>query len=160
MGGGRLTMKIPGSTVSGSKPLRDPRLMAFNFVSDAVNRTLDLKEIADNALDSVLAVMKVDAGMVYICQVDHALHLFAWRGLSETLEPKVAVLSGGTEVIDAVLNGEARVIEDFTVKPNGAVSEAVRAGFQSAVLVPIRALGYVVGALELGTDQKRKFYQQ
>ena len=150
-------MKIPDSTVSGSKPLRDPRLMAFNFVSDAVNRTLDLKEIADNALDSVLAVMKVDAGMVYICQVDHALHLFAWRGLSETFEPKVAVLQGGTEVIDAVLNGEARVIEDFTVKPNGAVSEAVRAGFQSAVLVPIRALGYVVGALELGTYQKRKF---
>src|ERR1019366_2706543 len=60
-------------------------------------------------------------------------------------------------VIDAVLNGEARVIEDFTVKPNGAVSEAVRAGFQSAGLVPIRALGYVVGALELGTYQKRKF---
>ena len=77
-------MKIPDSTVSGSKPLRDPRLTAINFVSDAVNRTLDLKEIADNALDSVLAVMKVDAGAVYIWQdIDHALHLFAWRGLSE-----------------------------------------------------------------------------
>ena len=151
-------MKIPDSTVSGSKPLRDSRLTAINFVSDAVNRTLDLKEIADNALDSVLAVMKVDAGAVYIWQdVDHALHLFAWRGLSETFVPKVAVLQRGTEVSDALLNGEARVIEDFTANPAGAVSETTRAGFQSAVLVPIRAHGYVVGALGLATYQKRKF---
>jgi PAS domain S-box-containing protein len=151
-------MKIPDSTVSGSKPLRDSRLTAINFVSDAVNRTLDLKEIADNALDSVLAVMKVDAGAVYIWQdIDHALHLFAWRGLSETFVPKVAVLQRGTEVIDALLNGEARVIEDFTANPCGAVSETTRAGFQSAVLVPVRAHGYVVGALGLATYQKRKF---
>jgi PAS domain S-box-containing protein len=151
-------MKIPDSTVSGSKPLRDPRLTAINFVSDAVNRTLDLKEIADNALDSVLAVMKVDAGAVYIWQdTDHSLHLFAWRGLSESFMPKVAMLQRGTEVIDAVLNGEARVIEDFAANPGGTASEATRAGFRSAVLVPIRAHGYVVGALGLGTSQKRKF---
>jgi PAS domain S-box-containing protein len=151
-------MKTPDGTVSGSRPLRDPRLTAINFVSDAVNRTLDLKEIADNALDSVLAVMKVDAGAVYIWQdTDHSLHLFAWRGLKETVVPKVAVLQKGTEVIDAVLNGEARVIDDFPVSPSGTVSEAVRAGFQSAVLVPIRAHGYVVGALGLGTYQKRRF---
>ncbi len=151
-------MKIPDGTVSGSKPLRDPRLTAINFVSDAVNRTLDLKEIADNALDSVLAVMKVDAGSVYIWQdTDQALHLFACRGLSEAFVPKIAILQKGTEVIDAVLNGEARVIDDFPVNPRGTGSEAVRAGFESAVLVPIRAHGYVVGVLGLGTYQKRKF---
>ena len=151
-------MKTPDSTGSGSKPLRDPRLTAINFVSDAVNRTLDLKEIADNALDSVLAVMKVDAGAVYIWQdIDHGLHLFAWRGLSEAFVPRLAVLQRGTEVIDAVLNGEARVIEDFAVNPTGVNSEATRTGFQSVVLVPIRAHGYVVGALGLGTYQKRKF---
>jgi PAS domain S-box-containing protein len=151
-------MKVPDSTVSGSKPLRDPRLTAINFVSDAVNRSLDLKEIADNALDAVLAVMKVDAGAVYIWQdADHSLHLYAWRGLNEAFVRNVAVLQRGTEVIDAVLNGEARVIEDFTLSPSGSVSEAARAGFQSAVLVPIRAHGYVVGVLGLGTYQKRKF---
>ena len=61
-------MKLPDGIAPGSRPLRDPRLTAINFVSDAVNRTLDLKEIADNALDSVLAVMKVDAGAMYIWQ--------------------------------------------------------------------------------------------
>jgi PAS domain S-box-containing protein len=151
-------MKIPDSTVSGSKPLRDPRLTAINFVSDAVNRSLDLREIADNALDAVLAVMKVDAGAVYIWQdTDSSLHLFAWRGLNDVFKRNVAVLHRGTEVVDAVLNGQARVIEDFTASSSGSVSEAARAGFQSAVLLPIRAHGFVVGVLELGTYQKRKF---
>src|SRR5277367_5240796 len=107
-------MKLPDGIAPGSKPLRDPRLTAINFVSDAVNRTLDLKEIADNALDAVLAVMKVDAGSVYIWQDgDQALHMFAWRGLNEAFVRQVTVLQKGTEIIDAVLNGEAQVIDNF-----------------------------------------------
>lgn len=151
-------MKLSDATAPASKPLRDPRLTAINFVSDAVNRTLDLKEIADNALDSVLAVMKVDAGSVYIWQdTDQALHLFAWRGLNEVFVRQVTVLRKGTETIDAVLNGEARVIEDFTLDTQAYPIDAVRAGFHSAVLVPIRAHGFVVGMLGLGTYQPRRF---
>ncbi len=151
-------MKRPDASALGLKPLRDPRLTAINFVSDAVNRTLDLKEIADNALDAIVAVMKVDAGAVYIWQdTDRALHLFAWRGLSAEFTSQVAVLHKGTEIIDAVLNGEARVIEDFSLNPHAVRPEAVEAGFQSAVLVPIRAHGFVVGVLALGTYSLRKF---
>jgi PAS domain S-box-containing protein len=151
-------MKLPDGTASGPKPLRDPRLTAINFISDAVNRTLDLKEIADNALDSILAVMKVDAGAVYIWQdADQSLRLFASRGLNEAFARQVAALHKGTETIDAVLNGEARVIEDFALNPQAFRSVAVRAGFQSAVLVPIRAHGFVVGLLGLGTYKLRKF---
>ena len=151
-------MKLPDGTASGPKPLRDPRLTAINFVSDAVNRTLDLKEIADNALDSILAVMKVDAGAVYIWQdTDQSLRMFASRGLNETFASQITVLHKGTETIDAVLNGEARVIEDFTLNPQAYRSPAVQAGFQSAVLVPIRAHGFVVGILGLGTYTLRRF---
>jgi len=151
-------MKLPDGTASGPKPLRDPRLTAINFVSDAVNRTLDLKEIADNALDSILAVMKVDAGAVYIWQdTDQSLRMFASRGLNEAFAHEVGVLHKGTEIIDAVLNGEPRVIEDFTSNPQAYLSPAVRAGFQSAVLVPIRAHGFVVGLLGLGTYRLRRF---
>jgi PAS domain S-box-containing protein len=151
-------MKLPDGIAPGSKPLRDPRLTAINFVSDAVNRTLDLKEIADNALDAVLAVMKVDAGSVYIWQDgDQALHMFAWRGLNEAFVRRVTVLRKGTEAIDAVLNGEARVIEDFTKDRQSYRLDAVEAGFHSAILVPIRAHGFVVGMLGLGTHKARKF---
>jgi PAS domain S-box-containing protein len=151
-------MKLPDPTTSAPKPLRDPRLTAINFVADAINRTLNLKEIADNALDAILAVMKVDAGAVYIWQdTDKALHMFAWRGLNDAFVRQVTVLHKGTEVIDAVLNGEARIIEDFTVNAHLFRTDAVRAGFHSAVLVPIRAHGFVVGLLGLGTYKLREF---
>ena len=152
-------MKLPDATTSLSKALRDPRLTAINFVSDAVNRSLDLKEIADNALDAILAVMKLDAGSVYIWQdADQALHIFAWRGVNEAFARQVAVLRKGTENIDAVLNGETRVIEDFTVSPPNLPSKILaHAGFQSGVLVPIRAHGFVMGMLGLGTYRVRRF---
>ena len=151
-------MKLPDPTTSAPKPLRDPRLTAINFVADAINRTLNLKEIADNALDAILAVMKVDAGAVYIWQdTDKALHMFAWRGLNDAFVRQVTVLRKGTEVIDAVLNGEARIIEDFALNAHVFRTDAVRAGFHSAVLVPIRAHGFVVGLLGLGTYKLREF---
>src|SRR5882724_5065318 len=151
-------MKFPDPTTSVPKPLRDPRLTAINYVADAINRTLNLKEIADNALDAILAVMKVDAGAVYIWQdTDKALHIFAWRGLNEAFVRQVTVLQKGTEIIDAVLNGEARIIEDFTLNAHAYRIDVVQAGFHSAVLVPIRAHGFVVGLLGLGTYKLRKF---
>jgi PAS domain S-box-containing protein len=139
--------------------LRDVRLTAINFVSDAVNRSLDLKEIADNALDAILAVMKVGAGAVYIWQdADQALHIFARRGLNEAFVRQVAVLRKGDENIDAVLNGETRVIQDFKFNPPDLPANAgAQAGFQSAVLVPIRAHGFVMGMLGLGTYKMRTF---
>src|SRR6266700_1803811 len=127
-------MKLPDPTTSAPKPLRDPRLTAINFVADAINRTLDLKEIADNALNAIQSVMKVDAGSVHIWQdTDKALHMFAWRGLDEAFVRQVAVLHKGTEIIDAVLNGEARIIEDFTANPHVLPVDAAGAGFYSAV---------------------------
>jgi PAS domain S-box-containing protein len=152
-------MKSRDATTSVTKPLRDVRLTAINFVSDAVNRSLDLKEIADNALDAILAVMKVDAGAVHIWQdADQALHIFARRGLNEAFVRQVAVLRKGDENIDAVLNGETRVIQDFKVSsPDLPANAGAQAGFQSAVLVPIRAHGFVMGMLGLGTYKVRKF---
>ena len=137
---------------------RDARLTAINFVADAVNRALDLKEIADNALHSVLAVMKLDAGAVYVLQDgDRELRLFAWRGVSEAFARQARVIRKGTDpVMDSALAGETRIIEDFKLAGHFFETDAVRAGFVSAVFSPIRAQRYVVGLLVLGTYKRRK----
>jgi two-component sensor histidine kinase len=68
------------------------QLTAINFVADAVNRSLDLKEIADNALHAILSVMPLDAGALYIRPPPAAgLSLFAARGLT-------AAAPGATEL--------------------------------------------------------------
>jgi PAS domain S-box-containing protein len=154
-------MKPVESPPATLRPLRDARLTAINFVADAVNRTLDLKEIADNALHAILAVMKLDAGAVYIWQdKEQVLRLFAVRGISEAFARQVDKLpKGENDIIDAVLAGSTKVIEDFALTPHLFRAGVARAGFHSAVLSPIRAQGYVVGLLALGTYKVRRFEQ-
>ena len=145
-------------SASGSSS-RDFRLTAIRFVADAVNRTLDLREIADNALDSVLAVTRLDAGAVYRwVEEDAALHLYAWRSLTEAFTRQVMVIRRGDDaLVDAVLEGTTRVVEDFTVTVGGPEREPISAGFASAVLCPISAQGKMVGLLVLGAYRARRF---
>ena len=152
-------MNSSDSSASGQKSLRDPRLTAINFVADAVNRALDLREIAKNALDAILASMKVDACAVSIWQdADQALHLFAWHGLREVFVRRLMLVHKGEDTdIDAVLNGQSKIIDDIMADTHGLGDEAVQAGFRSAVLVPVRGHGKVLGVLGLGTYQMRKF---
>ena len=108
-------MNSSDSSAARPKPLRDPRLTAINFVADAVNRSLDLKEIAKNALDAILASMKVDACAVSIWQdADQALHLFAWHGLNEAFMQRLMLVRKGEDTdIDAILNGQSRIFDDL-----------------------------------------------
>ncbi len=139
--------------------LHDFRLTAVRFVADAVNRTLDLREIADNALDAVLAVTRLDAGAMYRwVEEDAALHLYAWRSLTEAFTRQVMVIRRGDDaLVDAVLEGTTRVVEDFTVTVGGPDREPISAGFGSAVLCPILAQGKMVGLLVLGAYHARRF---
>ena len=139
-------------------PLRDARLTAVNFVADAVNRTLDLREIADNALHAILSVAKLDAGAMYRWQEDEQeLALFAWRGLPESFTRQVMIIHRGEDpTIDAVLAGATRVAKDFAVA-RGVGQASARAGFGAAILCPIRAQQGIVGLLVLGRKRARPF---
>src|ERR1043166_8056378 len=159
MAGQSFAMKLFESNTPAVKPLRDVRLSAVNFVPHAINRTVDLKEIADNAVHAIVAVTELDAGAVYVWQdSDQALRLFAWRGISEVFARQVATLQKGDDTtIDAVLEGATKVPEDCTLAPRLFRASVVRAGFRSTVMCPIRAHGFVVGMLALGTYKGRVF---
>ncbi|MGD0651154.1 MAG: GAF domain-containing protein [Verrucomicrobiia bacterium] len=152
-------MKLFDSSAPAARPLREVRLAAINFIADAVNRTLDLKEIADNALHAILSVTKLDAGAMYVWQAsDEVLRLFAWRGISEAFARQAMTLRKGDDsTVDAVLEGETKIIGDFTLAPRAFGVDDVRAGFRSAIMCPIRAQGFVVGLLALGTYKTREF---
>ncbi|MBM3861247.1 MAG: GAF domain-containing protein [Verrucomicrobia bacterium] len=139
--------------------LRDFRLTAIRFVADAVNRTLDLREIADNAMDAVLAVTRMDAGAMYRwVEDDAALHLYAWRGLTEAFMRQVMVIRRGDDpLVDAVLGGTTQVVDDFRVTVGGPDRDPVSAGFGCAVLCPIMAQGKIVGLLVLGAYRTQHF---
>jgi two-component sensor histidine kinase/putative methionine-R-sulfoxide reductase with GAF domain len=139
--------------------LRDRRMTAINFVADAVNRSLDLKEIADNALHAIVAVTQADGGAVYLWQEQGAaLRIFAWRGLPDLFVQQAGELRpGGVARLEAVLAGTTQVFEDFTVAPGVGQNAAARAGFHTAILCPIRTQGEVAGVLVLGNYQRSQF---
>lgn len=137
------------------RALHDARLTAINFIADAVNRTLDLRETAENALHAVLAVTRLDGGAMFRWHAgEGTLRLFAARGVSEAFTRQVMVIRRGEDpVVDAVLAGEAQVKTDF------AVAQAT-AGFRSALLCPIRASGEVMGMLAIGSYRGRRFERE
>ncbi len=152
-------MKLFDPNTSAPRVTSDVRLKAVSFVADAINRTIDLKEIADNALHAMLAVTGLDAGAVYVWADDErVLRLFAYRGISEAFAQQVSRLPKGDDAtIDSVLEGSTKVIEDFTLAPGMFRVDVVRAGFRSAVMCPIRTQGFVVGMLALGMYKPRAF---
>jgi len=152
-------MKLFDAETPRPRATRNARLTAINFVADAINRTVDMREIADNALHAILAVTGLDAGVVYVWAEDErALRLFAHRGVSETFARQVSrVRKGDNPAVDLVLDGATKVIEDFTLTPRTFRVEIVRAGFHSTLLCPIRAQGFVVGLLALGTYKPYAF---
>jgi PAS domain S-box-containing protein len=152
-------MKLFESSASTTRPQRGIELTAINFVADAVNRALDPREISENALHAMLAVTKVDAGAVYIWQEsDEALRMFASRGLSEAFARQVATIRRGDDmIIDGVLEGKSRIIEDFKLTSHIFRVDVVRAGFRSGVMCPIRVQGLVVGMLAFGMYKPRSF---
>ena len=154
-------MRLFDSSTPAAKPVDEVRLAAISFIADAVNRTLDLKEIADNALHAILSVTKLDAGAMYVWQAsDEVLRLFAWRGISEAFARQAMTIRKGDDGnIDAVLEGKTKIIEDFTLTPRVFRLDAVRAGLQSAIMCPIRAQGVVMGMLALGMYKKREFHE-
>ena len=153
-------MKLFDTSTTSPKPTRAGRLTAVNFVADAINRTLDLREIADNALHAMVAVTGLDAGAIYVWdEDDRALKLYAFRGISEAFARQVNRLrKGADDEIDAVLNGKTRVVADLTLGTN-LFSEDLRAGFKAAVMCPVRTQGFVVGMLALGTYKPHTFEQ-
>src|SRR5258706_8834258 len=152
-------MKLFDAETPRPRATRNARLTAINFVADAINRTVDLREIADNALHAILAVTGLDAGVVYVWAEDErALRLFAHRGVAETFARQVSrVRKGDNPAVDLVLDGATKVIEDFRLTPRTFRVDIVRAGFQSTLLCPIRAQGFVVGLLALGTYKPYAF---
>ncbi len=147
------------SITSKQETRHDFRMTAVRFVADAVNRTLNLREIADNALDAVLAVTQLDAGAMYTwVKEDEAFHLYAWRSLTEAFTRQVMVIRPKDDaLIDKVVKEGTWVTEDFVVATGGKGHEPLRAGFASAVLCPIRAQGGTVALLVLGAYQQEVF---
>ena len=153
-------MNFSSTTATAPRSTHDARLTAINFVADAINRSLDIHEIATNALAAMTAITHMEAGAIYMWDPDEqALKLHNSHGIAETLaEPLARVPRTAGGLVDAALSGQIQVVADLTtVTQNEQAKLVIRAGFRSAILCPICDQGSVAGMLVLASQTPQEF---
>ena len=138
---------------------RTYELATLNTISEFVNRSLDLSEILNTALDKTMEVMGMEGGLAYRLeetggsQVDGpVLRLLAYRGVSEEYVNIVRVLPlQSTFISETVKTGkpDVRLVNNH---PDPTIRKAIeQAKVRMAINLPLLVQGKLVGAITLAS---------
>jgi two-component system sensor histidine kinase DegS len=134
------------------------RLSALNAVGTILTQSLELGQILEAALDKVLEVIGLDAGLVFtVDRGSQELILAACRGVSEGSAEELGRLGIGEGLCGrAAQRGEVQIVGD------GAQGSSAlgRVGMRTQVAVPLKARQRTQGVLAVGTRDTRQFSPQ
>lgn len=135
------------------------RLTATNAISEILNRSLELEQILDVALEKVLEVTGLDAGLIFILdEGKQELNLAAYRGISLQTAKGVDRLKVGEGFCGQVAQtGEPLVVDD-TSKDERLTRVVIREeGFQAQLIVPLKSKRKAKGVMALARRGPREF---
>ncbi len=142
------------------------QLAAVATISEAVNRSLDLDRVLEEALEQVLAVMQLDAGDIRLLASDGAgrrLEIVASRGVSPAfLAHERSIPLGYCFCGHAAHSGEVALVDDVGRFPGLSTSSCACEQFGAVISVPVtvadgKGPGRVVGLLHGASRQARTF---
>ena len=137
---------------------RTKELSALNTIATTVNRSLDLQEILDAALEKILEVMHVEAGIIRTWdEARSRLFLKAHRGLSDDLVRATAEIGAGDYISGKVVQLGKAIVIDGPQLTDYSESPLVRGGFRSIVCAPIHSKNRLVATLTIATTTPRPF---
>lgn len=138
---------------TGALEVSQKRLLTINQISNTVSQSLELSQILDNAINSVIGLMQVDAAWIYLLnRENNELVLAAHRGCSEEFNR----IKFGHGISGTVIgSGQPLLIED--VSRETSVPEALKQQISSVVVVPLIAQGKVNGTLGMNSRSQRYF---
>ena len=138
---------------------RNQELAALNAVALAVGQSLELRAVLDAALEQSLAALDAEGGIIYL--FDAARQRFApaaHRGLSEHVLRELTDFR-----LDEGISGRAAqlgrpiIVPDLAADPHNLSPAAVREGWRSLVVVPLKAKGQPIGAMTLESRRGSHF---
>lgn len=135
------------------------RLQATNAVSEILTRSLELEEILDVALEKVLEVTGLDAGLIFtLDEGSQELNLAAYRGISPPTVKGVDRLKVGEGFCGRVVQtGESLVVDD-TSRDERLTRMVIREeGLQAQLIVPLKSKGRVKGTMAVARRGLREF---
>ncbi|MBN1178260.1 MAG: GAF domain-containing protein [Anaerolineae bacterium] len=132
-------------------------LAALNAVAVRLGRSLDLQEVLETAMDSVVRVLDVNASAISLLDEEaQSLHLCAQRGLRYShIGMCIPVGAGMSGYV--VRTGEALSTGDVSNDPRLAVPDFAREQIKAMLMVPLHSRGKVVGVLSAMSHSERSF---
>lgn len=138
---------------------KNEQLSALNAIALASTQNLPLEKILETGQDQVLKVLKADAGLVCIVDMEQEEHSAAChRGFSPEVARRIqrAKLKDDPIAQEVVRTGRPVVMENVFEDPRVAEA-AKREGIKSAISAPLKAEGEVTGILVVATRSERHF---
>ncbi len=139
--------------------VQNRELSAVSAIATALSEPVGLEQALQISLDTAIEVIGASAGVICILdQEKEELHSAAHRGLSPAIVERVRRQKLGDDPIgyEVVRSGRPVVIADAFDDPRTA-ELCRREGYRSAVSVPVKSEGRVVGVLALASREEAAF---
>ncbi|HOI96312.1 MAG TPA: GAF domain-containing protein [Syntrophobacter fumaroxidans] len=141
-------------------PLQKTYFDSFRKVVKAINSTLDLQEVMDLMVKSLVEVMGVKAAAIRLLNPKkRTLELLASHGLSDKYIRK-GPLDASRSIAEA-MEGKVVVLSDARRDPRAQYqSQASEEGIATIVSVPLNLKGRIIGVLRLYTGSPKDFSEE
>ena len=136
---------------------RTRELAVLNSLAEMVNRSLDLGDIMQSALQKTMEAAGVEAGAAYqLEEQTQTLVLMAQRGLSERFVSRTSRLPLEIALAGKQLDTERPIVWSLTDYPEGELKRQIQEeGLQLVIGVPVTAKGRMLGGLIVSTRTPR-----
>ncbi len=137
-------------------------LTALNRTSSVVSRSLELSEVLNSSIDTVISVMGVDAALIFLLDEEAGeLALTAHQGISPEFARGVDRLKLGEGFNGRVAaSGEPLFVEDASQDHRLTRTAVKEYEIRSEIIVPLRSKEKVIGTLCAATHSKRWFQME
>jgi PAS domain S-box-containing protein len=134
-------------------------LSALNYISGVVSQSLELKQILNSSIDSIIDVMSVDIVLIFLLDNEASeLVLCASRGVSNSFASGVGRMELGEGLNSMVAQtGEPMFIKNTSKDPRLTKTEVKEEGIQSQIIVPLKSKGKVMGTICVAMRGQRRF---
>jgi len=141
------------------------RLETLNAVSQAVNQSLDLDKVLNDALEKVIELLKVDSGFIRLLSENgRELVLTAHKGFTAEQISKLPVSReyGNGSNWKALIAGG---VEHITFNPDDAFQQknnsfGLQIGAHNAILFPLRSKDHMLGTMSIYAFAPQAFTKQ
>ncbi len=140
---------------------RNIRLGVLLAISNTVSSSLHLPEVLECAIDKILEILEPDSVRIYLLDNEEkGLDLVAHRGLSPEFiandEMRYREVGDGL-LGQAVLTGEAKIVDNFLRADDPYVASFIKEGLQSTAYIPLVSKGKPVGVMVVSSHSMFKF---